>query len=234
MSLWRLIAAGAAFSILVTALRLIWVTPGARISFAVRHRFLRQADPRPSFRELLVVGWSGMRGVVSLAAAFALPMAIVGGRPFPERDLIVFLAFSVVVFTLVVQTLTLPPLIRLLRITGSAGLRCEEHDARRIAVNAALDHLERERLKDRSEFAGLYDDLAQHYRDALDTIREGDGMEDPRSLYHERYRTLTRDLLDVQRRTILGLRNDGRINDEVYRRLERSLDLAVVRLREDD
>ena len=147
--MWRLVAAGAVFSALVTGLRFAWVEPGARLSYAIRHRILGQTDPRPSGRELLVIGWSGMRGVVTLAAAFALPLSVADGSPFPERDLIVFLSFSVVVFTLVVQTLTLAPVIRSLGIAGGVGINCEERDARRIALNAALDHLETERSRDR-------------------------------------------------------------------------------------
>jgi CPA1 family monovalent cation:H+ antiporter len=228
-SLSRLLVAGAFFSLLVTLLRLAWVGPGARLSFAVRHRLLGQTDPRPSWRELVVVGWSGMRGVVSLAAAFGLPVVLSDGEPFPQRDLIVFLTFSVVVFTIVVQTLTLAPLIRLLGIEGGIGIGCEERDARRIALNAALDHLERERLQDRPEYGALYDDIAQHYRDTLQAV-DTNAEQDPRALHHRRYRTLSRELLDVQRRTVLGLRNQGRINDEVLRHVEHELDLESARL----
>jgi CPA1 family monovalent cation:H+ antiporter len=151
------------------------------------------------------------------------------GEPFPQRDLIVFLTFSVVVFTIVVQTLTLAPLIRLLGIEGGIGLGCEERDARRIALNAALDHLERERLQDRPEYGALYDDIAQHYRDTLQAV-DTNAEQDPRALHHRRYRTLSRELLDVQRRTVLGLRNQGRINDEVLRHVEHELDLESARL----
>jgi CPA1 family monovalent cation:H+ antiporter len=230
MPISRLVAVGAIFSVVVTLLRLAWVGPGARLSYAIRHRVLRQTDRRPTWRELTVVGWSGMRGVVSLAAAFALPTALIDGQPFPHRDLIVFLTFSVVIFTIVVQTLTLAPLIRFLGIEGGAGIGCEERDARRIALNAALDHLEQERLRDRPEYASLYDDIAQHYRDTLDAI-ETNAEQDPRTLHYQRYRALTQELLDVQRRTVLGLRNAGRINDTVLRHVERELDLEVVRLR---
>jgi len=228
MSLWQLVGAGALFSLVVIVLRLAWVVPGARLSYTIRRRLLGQSDPYPTGRELLVVGWSGMRGVVSLAAAFALPVTTAAGEPFPGRDLIVFLTFSVVVFTLVVQTLTLAPLIRRLGLEGGSGLGCEERDARRIAIDAAIRQLEQERQRDRPEYAGLYDDLAQHYRDRL----EGDGADanDPRTLHHDRYRALGRELIDAQRRAVLSLRGEGRINDEVLRRIERDLDLEAVRL----
>jgi Na+/H+ antiporter len=230
MSLGHVIAAGLDFSIVVIVLRLAWVVPGSRLAFAIRRGLLGQTDPRPAGRELLVVGWSGMRGVVSLAAAFALPVALPNGAPFPHRDLVVFLTFSVVVFTLVVQTLTLAPLIRALGIEGGTGLGCEERDARRIAVTAALDHLEKERAHDRPEYAAVYDDLAQHYRDMLDVTRVDD-QDGPRSSHRDRYRALARELVDVQRQTIVRLRDERRISDDVLRQIERDLDLQAVRLR---
>jgi Na+/H+ antiporter len=229
VALSRLILGGVVFSVLVIALRVAWVTPGARLSYALRHRLLRQTDRRPSGGELLVVGWSGMRGVVSLAAAFALPVVLGDGRRFPERDLIVFLTFSVVVFTLVIQTLTLAPLIRWLGIEGGAGIACEERDARHLALTAALDHLEEQRRHDRPEYAPLYDDIGQHYRDQLMAL-DVNADEDPRSLHHQRYRALMGELLNVQRSTVTRLRDQGRINDEVLRRVERELDLQAVRL----
>jgi CPA1 family monovalent cation:H+ antiporter len=229
----QLLAAGALFSVLVTFLRLAWVGPGSRLSYFMRHHLLHQTEPRPSWRELIVVGWSGMRGVVSLAAAFALPVVLSDGQPFLQRDLIVFLTFSVVVFTIVVQTLTLAPLIRFLGIEGGVGIGCEERDARRIALSTALDHLENERLHDRSEYAALYDDIAKHYRDRLRAI-DTNTEQDPRAFHHRRYRALMRELLDVQRRTVLGLRNNGRINDEVLRHVERELDLESARLHAGD
>src|SRR4051794_2320147 len=188
MSLWHLVGAGALFSLVVIVLRLAWVAPGARLSYTIRRRLLQQSDPYPTGRELLVVGWSGMRGVVSLAAAFALPVTTASGAPFPGRDLIVFLTFSVVVFTLVVQTLTLAPLIRRLGLQGGGALGCEERDARRIAIEAAIRRLEDERRHDRAEYGGLYDDLAQHYRDRLED--DGGDADDPRILHHDRYRAL--------------------------------------------
>jgi CPA1 family monovalent cation:H+ antiporter len=180
---------------------------------------------------LLVFGWSGMRGVVSLAAAMALPASLPNGAPFPQRGLIVFLAFSVVVSTLVVQGLSLAPLIRALGLAGGTGAACEEEEAHRIAINAALAHLEEARGHDRAEQGGLYDDLAQHYRERLDALTAApDGARDAPPPQYQKYRTLSHELLGVQRRAILRLRRDGRINDQVLRNLERDLDLQEARV----
>ena len=148
----------------------LWLTPGARLSYFIRRRFLHQTDGRPPARELLVFGWSGMRGVLSLAAAGSLPLMLPNGAPFPQRSMIVFLTFSVVIWTLVVQGLTLAPLARALGLAGGIGENCEMNEARRIALQAALDHLEESRSHDRPEDAGVYDDLAQHYRERIEAL----------------------------------------------------------------
>jgi CPA1 family monovalent cation:H+ antiporter len=177
-------------------------------------------------RELLVFGWSGMRGVVSLAAVGTLPLVLSNGAPFPQRSMFIFLTFSVVIWTLVVQGLTLAPLSRALGLAGGAGPNCEMDEARRIAILAALDHLEESRGQDGPEAAGLYDDLAQHYRERLEALTRtpNDAAAETPLQYHKA-RALSHELLGVQRRTLLQLRQDGRINDQVLRDLERDLDL---------
>ena len=227
----RLLLDGALFSALIIGLRVVWVFPAARVSFFIRHRLLHQTEPRPSGRALFVFGWGGMRGVVSLAAAMALPASLPDGAPFPQRSLIVFLAFSVVVSTLVVQGLTLGPLIRALGLAGATGAACEEEEATRIAINAALAHLEDARGHDGPEYGGVYDDLAQHYRERLEALaRTPSGERDALRPQVHRYRVLSHELLTVQRRTVLRLRRDGRINDQVLRNLERDLDLQEARV----
>ena len=89
-----------------------------------------------------------MRGVVSLAAALALPTLLADGSPFPQRNLIVFLTFCVIFVTLVLQGITLPPLIRALGLAGAAGPNCEEREARRIVTEAAVSHLEDAKQRD--------------------------------------------------------------------------------------
>jgi monovalent cation/hydrogen antiporter len=230
-TLTRLVADAALFSALVIGLRLVWVFPGARLSYFIRQRLLHQSEARPSGRQLLVFGWSGMRGVVSLAAAMALPAVVPGGDPFPQRSLIVFLAFSVVVSTLVVQGLSLAPLIRALGLAGGSGPNCEAEEAHRIAIQAALAHLEEARGHDRAEYGGVYDDLAQHYREQLDALTGAtDGATDARPLQYHKHQALSHELLRVQRRALQHLRRDGRIDEQVLRNLERDLDLQEARV----
>jgi CPA1 family monovalent cation:H+ antiporter len=170
-----------------------------------------------------------MRGVVSLAAALALPTVLADGSPFPYRNLIVFLTFCVIVVTLVLQGITLPPLIRSLGLAGSAGPTCEEQEARRIVIEAAVSHLEEAKERDIEESAGLYEDLARHYRQRLASLQPAGGNTD-QAADHGRYVELSLEVIRIERETAVRLRNEGRINDEVLRRIERELDLSESRL----
>jgi len=223
-SLSTLLISGAIFSFLLIALRLLWTYPGAIISFFLRTRLLHQRERMPRRAQIFVVGWTGMRGVVSLAAALALPMTMADGTPFPQREMIVFLTFCVIFVTLVLQGATLPPLIRALRLAGAAGPNCEELEARRIVTEAALSHLAGARERDGQEAARVYDDLASHYHQRLVRLQGGDDT-DGEGADHDRYMALSLETLRIERETAVQLRNEGRINDEVLRRIERGLDL---------
>jgi CPA1 family monovalent cation:H+ antiporter len=219
-----LVAQGALVSAVVIGARLGWV-------FSVPY-LIRAIDRRPSqvmrragARERLVVGWSGMRGAVSLAAALALPLG------FPLRHLILFLTFSVILATLVVQGLTLPTLIRRLRIQGDDAEEREELRARLAAANAALERLDELAGEDWTRddtverLHGLYDFRRRRLKVRAGKL-EDDGAED-RSLAYQR---LVRELLDAQRRAIVRLRNQGVISNDVMHRIERELDLEDTRL----
>jgi CPA1 family monovalent cation:H+ antiporter len=165
-----------------------------------------------------------------LAAAIALPTALADGTPFPRRDLIVFVTFGVIVITLVLQGLTLPALIRKLGLAAAPGPDCEELEARRIVISAALAHLDDARAKDDSQAAGVYDDLAQHYRERLDAVDAQVNEEREEAPRKQKYDDLTRELLQVEREAAVRLRDEGRISDEVLRQLEHDVDLRETRL----
>jgi monovalent cation/hydrogen antiporter len=217
---------GALFSALVIALRVVWVFPGAHVAYWIRTRVLHQKLPRPTLGSVLILGWTGMRGVIALAAAIALPQALADGSPFPQRNLIVFLAFCVILVTLVLQGLTLPWLVRILGIADPHGSNVEEEAARKEILEAALAYLDESRQKDSAEFTAIYDDLTGHYRHRLtDVIGKEDGESDISPEHHERLSRISRDLLRLERQTAVRLRNQGRINDETLRQLEHELDL---------
>jgi monovalent cation/hydrogen antiporter len=216
---------GALFSLVLIVLRLIWVYPGAKIAYFLRRRFDHQHEPAPSTRQTFVVGWTGMRGVLSLAAALALPVAVADGSPFPQRNFIVFLTFTVIFVTLVLQGLTLAPLVRLLGLEGSAGPNCEEQEARRLMNEAAVSYLEEIRNERSGVSDEIFDDILGHYRHRLASLQPGQENQEHVS-HHYSFVELTRETARIERQTAVRLRNEGRINDQVLRRIERQLDLA--------
>jgi CPA1 family monovalent cation:H+ antiporter len=220
-----LLGLGAAVSAVVVATRIAW-------QFTVPY-LVRLLDRRPSqvarrvgARARLVSGWSGMRGAVSLAAALALPLEGV-----PQRNLIVFLTFAVILVTLVLQGLTLPALIRRLGVRGDGTEEREELRARLVATNAALTRLEElaaeEWTRDDTveRLRGLYDFRRRRLKARAGKL-EDDGIED-RSLAYQR---LVRELLEAQRHAIVRLRNEGVIGTDVMHRIEREFDLEDSRL----
>ncbi|MGH9572880.1 MAG: Na+/H+ antiporter [Candidatus Acidiferrales bacterium] len=232
-NLGKLILYGLAFSAFLIVLRLIWMFPGTHLANVIRRRLLHQTGPLPSNRHIFIAGWTGMRGVVSLAAAIALPQVLANGIPFTQRNMIIFLAFSVILVTLVLQGLTLPPLIRALGVGGgTSGPDPEEREARQAIVKAVLSYLEKAKSKSDSSSAEVYADLAQHYNQRLAMLAEdGDSStESSDRNFYERFNDLSRKLLHIERETAVQLRNQRRINDELLREIERELDLSEARL----
>ncbi|RRA47945.1 Na+/H+ antiporter [Acidipila sp. EB88] len=234
------------FSVLVIALRLLWIYPGAWTAHLIRCRVQKQNDPFPAPRALFVVGWTGMRGVVSLAAALSVPETLANGQPFPGRNLIIFLTFSVILVTLVLQGLTLPPLVRALSLASRQGPDCEEDEARRLMIEAAVAHIEQARnagpAATEPALTHMYEDLLGHHHQRLTALEcrsqaqeQAAGEAEDHEVSAEpshylRYRELSQDLLRIERQTALRLRDDGRISDTVLRRLERELDLSETRI----
>jgi Na+/H+ antiporter len=216
-------------SALVIALRLLWVYPSTYVAFLFRKIILKQNEELLPAKQIFVTGWTGMRGVLALAAALSIPTMLENGRPFPSRDLILFLTFSVILVTLVVQGLTLPALIRVLGLSGASQLDGEEESARQLMSNTALAYIDKRRQQDNPAFADIYDHLAVHHQDHLAPRLRGDKVDSEAA--RDRYRQLSLDLVQAQRKTILDLRSSGVIGDTLLRKLERELDLSEARMR---
>ena len=214
----------------VIAARLLWMP---FVAYLPRWLFprLRERDPYPPIGRPLVAAWSGMRGAVSLAVALALPLTTHAGRPFAERDLIVFLTFCVILGTLALQGLTLPTVIRVFRVEDDGAVDHEDAKARIKAADAALRRLEelaaeewvREDTAER--LRGLYGFRRNRFAARFDD--GDDGAIEARSAD---YRRLMIELLEAERREVIRLRRDGVINDDVMHRVERDLDLEEARL----
>jgi len=226
----ELVLLGLLFSGVVILIRLVWIYPGAAISYFIRRRLFHQAERLPNLKSIFIVGWTGMRGVVALAAAISLPVMLDSGDPFPQRDMMLYLTFCVILVTLVLQGLTLPPLIRWLGLAGLAGRNTEEVEARRAMAEAALAYLQQTREDAPAEFEAMHDELITLQRRRLNSLDSdssadnGSGLED-----YQRWRELSRHVSAIQRATVLHLRNENKINDEVMRKLERELDLTEAR-----
>jgi CPA1 family monovalent cation:H+ antiporter len=224
-------AYAAAVSAVVVVMRFAWL-------FTVPY-LIRLLDRRPSQRARrvgargrLVMGWSGMRGAVSLAAALALPLRTDAGAPFPDRNLLIFLTFAVIFATLVLQGLTLPAVIRWARIATDGSEDEEELRARLVATKAALAQID--------ELAGedwTRDDTVDRLRRAYDyrkrrlaaragKIEDDEGYED-RSLA---YQQMLQSVLGAQRDALVRLRDRGELSNEAMNRLVRELDLEESRL----
>jgi CPA1 family monovalent cation:H+ antiporter len=172
-----------------------------------------------------------MRGAVSLAAALALPLETDAGTSFPNRPLIIYLTFCVIIATLVLQGLSLPAVLRLLGLEDDGLDAKEEAKARIHAADAALARLEalvdedwvREDTAERMR--GLYGFRKDRFKQRFDM--DGDGAIEEQSLAYQRLR---RELLDAERAAVFELRREGRINDDVMHRVTRDLDFEDARL----
>lgn len=230
-SIATLIWYGILVSAVTIGVRLLWVYPAAYIPRFLSRK-LRDRDPYPSWQVLLLIGWAGMRGVVSLAAALALPLATSNGTPFPNRDLIIFLTFCVILVTLVLQGLTLPLLIRWLKIVDDSNIEREEMEGRLRAAEAALDRLDELLAQGCSQTdAEMIQWLRTLYSDRIRRISACCVAMDRGSKEQLlAFRQLQHEMVIAERRTAIQLRNQGTINDEVLHRIERDLDLEEARL----
>ena len=225
LALWA-----AAISATVIVGRILWVFPLTYLPWWLSRR-VREHEPQPQWRGVLVVAWCGMRGAVSLAAALALPLTTDAGSAFPQRDLIIFLSFSVILATLLVQGLTLPMIIDRLDIRDDGTAEARENKARILAAKAAIQRIDeligedwvRDESADRMK--RLYEFRIRRFKARFDD--EDDGTIEDGS---QAYQRLRREVLEAERERVVSLRNDGTINDEVMHRIEHDIDLEDVRL----
>jgi len=218
----------------VILVRLVWVFAASYIPRVFSRKFCVN-NPLLNWRQVALVGWTGMRGVDSLAAALAVPLFVKDGSSFPGRDLIFFLTFAVIFGTLVLQGLSLAPVIRWLKVVDDHVLEKEEKKARLKANQAALKKLEEIALSQPLNTLTIQR-LKVEYEDriaqlASETMEADDSS---RGLFTAEYESITRLTLEAEREVILQLRNDRVINDEVLRHIQRDIDLAEARLRQEN
>jgi Na+/H+ antiporter len=234
-SLPEAITYGLIISGLVIAIRLLWLYPATFLprwwSYTVR-----STERNPGWQGPLVIGWAGMRGVVSLASALSVPLLLENGQPFPMRNLILFITFIVILVTLVFQGLTLPWLIRFTRVgdnDDATPLAEQEAGIRLHLRKAAVAHLKEHYTPDMAAnelVARLHQRMSTEVElttRTLDNIEESDSQRAALRRYHE----VLLDVLGVQREELQGLRRRNQFEDEVLRQQEAQLDLDEAKVR---
>lgn len=220
---WGLVGASAVVLAAVIVARFVWMFPAAHIPRWLSPR-IRAREPRPGWRQITVISWAGMRGVVSLAAAAAIP------ADMPGRDVVVLLTFVVTVGTLLLQGTTLPALIRALKFEASDGQEraLAEAQVQNAAARAAIDRLDEVLLEG---------EIPDHLADRLRAIAEHRGnaawerlgrqeLESPAATF----RRLRREMLSAEREVFIQARNRGEIDEEILRKVLRELDLEEAAL----
>jgi CPA1 family monovalent cation:H+ antiporter len=228
--LGRLFAYAAALSAVVVLVRMLYIVPGAYVLPWLRRR-LGKRTTYPPLRQVLFVGWAGIRGADSLVIALALPLRTATGQPFPARSLIIFLTFAVILATLLLQGLTLPLVIRLLGLRPDGGDRKEEASARLKSARAGLARLNELSEHDAAP-ADLVKDLLEQYTHrahGLSGDKHGEhGSQDRKNA--QASRRLRLEMIAAERAEVVRLRDEDAISDEVLRRVQQDLDLEEVLL----
>lgn len=242
-SVVRAVGYAAVVSVVAIGVRMVWVFAATYLPRMLSRR-LREGDPAPPWQQVFVIAWTGMRGVVSLAAALALPTTLADRTtPFPQRDMIIFITFGVILSTLVLQGLSLPALIRWLRLTETGEARDgEETMARYLAALAAVERLDtlgpaagargpehRERL---ARLRAAYDERVAYFSRQLGGDGKASAAEgaDAIAAACETTEQMEREAILAERQMVIRLRDQGVIGDEVLRRIQSELDHEESRL----
>jgi monovalent cation/hydrogen antiporter len=212
----------------ITLVRFVWMFGATYLPRLLSRKF-RHKNPAP-WQHTALIAWTGMRGADSLAGALAIPFVLVNGEPFPGRDLILLLTFCVIFGTLVLQGLTLGPLVRWLKVVDDHVTEKEERLARLKANEAALARLEEIESSNRVKPATV-ERLRSEYEDRVRQLRcQAPHEESVSRLFSADFEELARTALETERDTLIALRNEGTINDQALRRIQRDIDLAEARL----
>lgn len=225
-----LIIYGAAISVVVILVRFVWVL------YPVSRPFLFKHDDSKKLisRNIIVFAWAGMRGVVSMAAALAIPLSLADGTPFPQRNLIIYLTFCVILSTLLLLGPTLPWIIKKLKIPKHS-LLAEEFEVRNTVVSEAITHIE-ENLSLIQDT--LLNNIKSKYEVKYNRLQStelpanyfGGGKTLSVNVFNE-YTQLQIEMIEIERRVVERLHNQGKVSEEILRKIEKELDLEETRLK---
>lgn len=221
-------------SIVTIIVRIIWVFPGAYLP-RMLFKSIRKNEPNPGWRTVFLVAWSGMRGVVSLASALAIPLTLAGDA-FPHRNLILFITFVVILITLVMQGLSLKPLIRLLKIEATDHEK-EKLKALALRIRLAetvLSYLDTN-YPEETENNDTYKRVRDRYERMIEITRrklETGEAETEEASFLPQYRQMLLELVYIRRRELNYLRHKAEYSEELIREREWELDLEEARLKQ--
>lgn len=211
--------------------RIMWVYPATYLPRFFSKK-LRERDPYPSWKPIFIVAWTGMRGAISLAAALSLPYTTASGAEFPQRNLIIFLAFGVILATLVVQGLSLAPVIKWLGVEADNYTAREEAEARLAVTQAALDKI-KTLEQDENASPNILRRIKSDYRNRMTATEAALASgEDACRVYYESDRHLRLEIVQAEREAALSLRSSGTVHDHAIRHVEHDIDLAEQQLKD--
>jgi Na+/H+ antiporter len=218
----------------VILIRILWVFASTYVPRAFSAR-LRARDPHPPWQRQVLISWVGMRGGISLAAALSIPSSLPDGSPFPGRNEILLLTFAVILVTLVLQGLSLPWLLRRLNFAEGDAERSEERRARETLTDVALRYLASV-PKDDEIHQRAVKQLQETFRNRAEgfAVARKTCPDNPEARYMSRLASLQRELVGMQRTTLIDLRDRGAISDDVLRRFQVLLDLEESELQEEE
>jgi CPA1 family monovalent cation:H+ antiporter len=207
--------------------RIIWVYPGIYIPrWLFKH--IREKESGTDLRLTTIIAWSGMRGVVSLAAALAIPLVVEGSKPFPNRNLIIFLTFCVIFSTLVLQGLTLRPLVRMLGIKGDSKEYEREQEVRMKIASSLIEHIEENYSLALSD--EVLNQIKTKYEIRIQRLRKDPAEQKLNSEQIAQFHKIQQELLSMERSHLLAIRKEASVSDEILRKIEYELDLEETRL----
>jgi len=225
---------GIVLSAVVILVRFLWILPGAALPLYFSKNAMKKEGLNG--RNRVVFGWAGMRGVVSMAAALALPLTLPDNMPFPHRNLIIFLTFCVVLSTLLLLGFTLPWVIQKLKLPAYS-IDAEEYEVRTDIVAETITHIEENLSLLQDE---LLNNIKSKYEVKYNRLQKtdlpanyfGNGKTLDGNIFNE-YSKLQIDLIGVERKTLERLHMQGKTSEEILRKIEKELDLEETRLQMD-
>jgi CPA1 family monovalent cation:H+ antiporter len=226
-SLGTLFWYGAVVSIAAVVARILWVFPGAYLPRWFS-KSIREREPDTNVRSVSIIAWSGMRGIVSLAAALGLPLMVSETKAFPHRDLIIFLTFCVIFVTLVLQGMTLRKLIHWLGIKSGDGYIKEEERIRVQLASSVIEHIEENYSLGLSD--AVLNQIKSKYEIRIQRIRKDESEHRMSPEQIDELHRINHELIKRERELILSLRKEGKVMDEIVRKIEYELDLEEARL----